>query len=145
MEVFTMGFTKKDAKCFFNLICKNKIELLIDIRLNNSSQLAGFTKGSDLEFFLKELCDCAYSHEEFYAPTKDILRDYQKKVISWDEYVEKFSDLLLKREIERSFSNKYLAYSRVLLLCSEPTPEKCHRRLVAEYLNEKLGVVIHHI
>ncbi len=145
MEVFTMGFTKKDAKCFFNLIRKNKIELLIDIRLNNSSQLAGFTKGSDLEFFLKELCDCAYSHEEFYAPTKDILRDYQKKVISWDEDVEKFSDLLLKREIERSFSNKYLAYSRVLLLCSEPTPEKCHRRLVAEYLNEKLGVVIHHI
>lgn len=145
MEVFTMGFTKKDAKCFFNLIRKNKIELLIDIRLNNSSQLAGFTKGSDLEFFLKELCDCAYSHEEFYAPTKDILRDYQKKVISWDEYVEKFSDLLLKREIERSFSNKYLAHSRVLLLCSEPTPEKCHRRLVAEYLNEKLGVVIHHI
>ena len=132
MEVFTMGFTKKDAKCFFNLIRKNKIELLIDIRLNNSSQLAGFTKGSDLEFFLKELCDCAYSHEEFYAPTKDILSEYQKKVISWDEYVEKFSDLLLKREIERSFSNKYLAYSRVLLLCSEPTPEKCHRRLVAE-------------
>lgn len=145
MEVFTMGFTKKDAKCFFNLIRENKIELLIDIRLNNSSQLAGFTKGNDLEFFLKELCDCAYSHEEFYAPTKDILRDYQKKVISWDEYVEKFSDLLLKREIEQSFSNKYIAYSRVLLLCSEPTPEKCHRRLVAEYLSEKLGVAIHHI
>lgn len=145
MEVFTMGFTKKSAQVFFDLIRENKIELLIDIRLNNSSQLAGFTKGMDLEFFLKELCNCAYSHEEFYAPTKDILRDYQKKVISWNEYVEKFSALLAKREIERSFSNKYLKYSRVLLLCSEPTPEKCHRRLVAEYLSDKLGVIVHHI
>lgn len=145
MEVFTMGFTKKRAKCFFNLINENKIEILIDIRLNNSSQLAGFTKGMDLEYFLKELCNCDYSHEEYYAPTKDILSDYQKKVISWDEYVEKFSALLEKREIERSFSNKYMKYSRVLLLCSEPTPEKCHRRLVAEYLSEKLGVIVHHI
>lgn len=145
MEVFTMGFTKKNAKCFFDLIRENQIEILIDIRLNNSSQLAGFTKGMDLEFFLKELCNCAYSHEEYYAPTKDILSDYQKKVISWDEYVEMFSALLVKREIERSFSNKYAKYSRVLLLCSEPTPEKCHRRLVAEYLREKLEVIVRHI
>lgn len=145
MEVFTMGFTKKSAKCFFDLIRKNKIEILIDIRLNNSSQLAGFTKGMDLEYFLKELCNCTYSHEEYYAPTKDILRDYQKEVISWEEYVEKFCALLTKREIERSFSNKYVKYNRVLLLCSEPTPEKCHRRLVAEYLSKKLGVIVCHI
>lgn len=145
MELFTMGFTKKNAEFFFNLIRENKIELLIDIRLNNASQLAGFTKGADLEFFLKELCGCAYSHEKLYAPTKDILRDYQKKIISWDEYAKSFSDLLAERRIEQSFSDKYIGYSRVLLLCSEPTPEKCHRRLVAEYLSEKLGIVVHHI
>lgn len=84
-------------------------------------------------------------YEELYAPTKELLGDYQKKEITWDEYEEKFSALMEERRLERDFSEKYMQYHRTLLLCSEPTPEKCHRRLVAEYLKEKLGVDVHHV
>ena len=81
MQVYTMGFTKKNAENFFGLIKKNGIEILIDVRLNNQSQLAGFTKGRDLSFFLREICKCAYSHEIQFAPTKLILDNYKKNLI----------------------------------------------------------------
>lgn len=140
MNVFTIGFTKKSAKTFFELIKKNDINLLIDIRLNNVSQLAGFTKGKDLEFFLKEICQCKYIHEINFAPTKDILDDYKSKRISWQEYESKFIYLLNKRDVISLFSTKgFLNHKNICLLCSEPTSEKCHRRLLAEYLREKFS------
>lgn len=145
MQVYTMGFTQKSAEDFFNLIKNNSVEMLIDIRLNNQSQLAGFTKGRDLAFFLRKICKCSYSHEILFAPTKTILDNYKKRVISWSEYEEEYNKLMEKRNVLEIFRAKFENYSRVLLLCSEPTPDNCHRRLLAEYLEKNSGYVIKHI
>lgn len=138
MKVFTMGFTQKSAEQFFGLINKNKIEMVIDVRLNNQSQLAGFTKGRDLEFFLKELCHCKYEHNTTFAPTKEILNDYKKKKISWEEYVIQYNLLIENRNVEAIFLKKYLEFHNVLLLCSEVTAQYCHRRLLAEKLKQSI-------
>lgn len=145
MDIYTMGFTQKNAETFFENIVKNEIEILIDVRLNNQSQLAGFTKGKDLAYFLKMICRCNYNHNIIYAPTKEILQDYKNNKISWKEYEEKYNDLIIRRKVEYDFKKEYEKYSRVLLLCSEPTPEYCHRRLLAEYLQNKLDCNIIHI
>lgn len=145
MQVYTMGFTKKSAEDFFGLIKNNGVEMLIDVRLNNQSQLAGFTKGRDLAFFLREICKCSYSHEIQFAPTKMILDNYKKQVISWSEYEEEYNKLIKRRRVLDIFKDKYRSHESVLLLCSEPTPENCHRRLLAEYLEKELGYAINHI
>ena len=117
---------------------------IIDIRLNNVSQLAGFAKRDDLIYFLRELCDCDYIHLPILAPTKEILDAYKKKQIDWGEYVRRFSRLIKERKIEDEISAEELNYA--CLLCSEPAPEQCHRRLVAEYFKKKFGnIEIRHI
>lgn len=136
-QLFTIGFTKKNAKIFFTTLRNAGVKRLIDIRLNNVSQLAGFAKRDDLIFFLKELCNCDYKHMPNFAPTKEILDAYKKKEIGWDEYVKRFSRLIIERKIENKITAEEL--NNACFLCSEPTPEQCHRRLVAEYLKEKLG------
>lgn len=145
MKLFTIGFTQKSAKHFFQFIKENKIEILIDIRLNNVSQLAGFAKGEDLKYFLKELCNCSYEHNVCFAPTKELLDGYRKKDVSWNQYEAIFKDLIKKRKMIEIFKEKYSKYQRVCLLCSEPEPEKCHRRLLAEAIkdNDKGVEVIH--
>lgn len=145
MRVFTMGFTKKNAELFFKKIEDNKIQILIDVRLNNHSQLAGFTKEKDLTYFLKKICFCEYIHMVEYAPTKEILDDYKKGKIDWAGYKESFLQLIGRRHIEETFVKNFSKYDRVLLLCSEPTPENCHRRLVAEYLKDKTGCELIHL
>lgn len=134
MVLYTIGFTQKSAQQFFELIKSNNIDILVDIRLNNKSQLSGFTKGDDLRYFLEEICNCKYQHCVEYAPTKDILDDYKKKVISWDEYVTQYIPLMKKRNAVRKFIEKFGKYKSVCLLCSEPTPECCHRRLLSEMI-----------
>ena len=114
------------------LIKKNQIELLIDVRLNNKSQLAGFSKGTDLAYFLKEICGTKYIHCDEFAPTKELLSDYQKGNISWEEYETVFDNIMEKRGAYRKFQERFAQFDNVCLLCSEPTPEHCHRRLVAE-------------
>jgi uncharacterized protein (DUF488 family) len=138
VEIYTIGFTKKSAQEFFDALRKAGIRLLIDVRLNNSSQLAGFTKQDDLVFFLKEICGAEYTHEPTLAPTKEILDDYKKKKITWEDYERRFSILMNERRIEKIL-NKNLFDTPTVFLCSEPKPDKCHRRLVAEYLREKWG------
>lgn len=145
MQIFTMGFTQKSAEVFFNLIRKHQIEILVDVRLNNQSQLAGFTKGRDLSFLLNEICNCKYSHELQFAPTKDILNGYKKEQLSWEEYEKKYNKILMERNVAEIFKSKYLKYDKILLLCSEPTPECCHRRLLAEYLSKEMKNTIIHI
>ena len=132
IELFTIGFTKKNAETFFRKLEKAGVKKIIDIRLNNVSQLAGFAKKDDLIYFLKELCRCDYRHEPLLAPTKDILDGYKKKKIDWSEYEKRFKDLLKARNAHTLVSS--LELHKACLLCSEPTSEKCHRRLVAEYL-----------
>ena len=132
MKIYTIGFTQKTAEEFFERIKQSKIELLIDVRLNNRSQLAGFSKGTDLAYFLKEICGTKYVHCNEFAPTKELLSDYQKGIISWAEYEERFDAIMEQRGAYKKFLSRFSAFERVCLLCSEATAEHCHRRLVAE-------------
>lgn len=137
VALYTIGFTKKSAEEFFKRLRDVGVRKLIDVRLNNVSQLAGFAKRDDLRFFLREICDCDYEHLVALAPTQEILDDYKKKRIDWIQYERRFKVLLHERAVERLVTRATL--DRACLLCSEPTPEKCHRRLVAEHLREELG------
>ncbi|HFO2532429.1 TPA: DUF488 family protein [Yersinia enterocolitica] len=133
MKVYSIGFTEKSAETFFKLIKSQNISTLVDVRLNNVSQLSGFAKKNDLKYFLKEICDVDYLHLPDLAPTKEILDPYKKKNISWEVYEEKFLNLMAQRNIER-IDKKII--SNNCLLCSEHKPHHCHRRLVIEYLNK---------
>ena len=145
MNIYTMGFTQKSAEEFFKRITDNQIEILIDIRLNNQSQLAGFSKGKDLQYFLRAISNCGYSHEVKFAPTKELLNDYKKGLKSWEEYVVIYNQLIEQRKMVEYFENKYQKYQNVLLLCSEATPGQCHRRLLAEAIQKRLSYGIKHL
>ena len=137
IRLFTIGFTKKSAETFFTKLSAAGVKRVIDIRLNNVSQLAGFAKRDDLRYFPKILCDMDYIHLPALAPTKDILDAYRKNKGDWSVYEDRFLDLLSERKAEEGISRELLDGG--CLLCSEDKPDHCHRRLVAEYLGEKLG------
>lgn len=139
MKVFTIGFTKKPASRFFELLKDSGARRVVDVRLNNVSQLAGFAKRDDLRFFLREVCDMDYVHLPELAPTKDILDAYKKHGGSWAAYEEAFLELMRKRRIEDTVPREVVEGG--CLLCSENEPHHCHRRLVAEYLAETWGGV----
>jgi len=132
--LFTLGFTKKSACEFFTLINENDIDLLVDVRLNNKSQLAGFTKGDDLRYFLKKISNCAYEHCEEFAPTKELLTAYQGKNIDWSKYEVQYKAVMKERGDYLDFIRRFSKHKRVVLLCSEPDADHCHRRLLAEML-----------
>ena len=136
MEVFTIGFTQSNAADFFGRLKKYGIQRLIDVRLNNVSQLAGFAKRDDLSFFLREICGAEYLHETLLAPTQDMLDAYKKLKGSWQNYEQLFLELMAERRIEERLNPDLFSVPSALL-CSEPTAIHCHRRLVVEYLNEK--------
>jgi uncharacterized protein (DUF488 family) len=138
MEVYTTGFTKKTAAQFFGSLKQAGIKHLVDVRLNNSSQLAGFTKKEDLPFFLKEICGIEYLHEPLLAPTQSMLDTYKKQKGSWSDYEQHFLLLMRERRVEERINPRLFEIPTVLL-CSEATAEHCHRRLVLEYLREKWG------
>jgi uncharacterized protein (DUF488 family) len=145
MEVFTIGFAQKTAPQFFGLLRENGIKRLVDIRLSNLSQLAGFTRKPDLPFFLQELCQAEYLHLPVLAPTKELMDAYKKEKGAWEVFEERFKALLAERKVEEKMDRSLFAVPTVLL-CSEPTAEKCHRRLVAEYLSSRWGgTTIRHI
>lgn len=137
IRLYTIGFTQKSAEEFFTALRKAGVRRVIDIRLNNVSQLAGFAKRDDLAFFLKAICGIEYIHRPDLAPTQDLLERYRKKSVPWDGYEREFMKLIRVRGIERGIDRS--ALDQACLLCSEPTPEHCHRRLVAEYLRDELG------
>ena len=134
MKIYSIGFTRKGAQKFFSFIKENHIARVIDVRLNNTSQLAGFAKRNDLAYFLGELCDAQYVHIEQLAPTRELLSSYQKKLISWDVYKDNFVQLLTDRQVEKSLDKSQLENS--CLLCSEHHHHHCHRTLVIEYLQQ---------
>lgn len=137
IDLFTIGFTKKTAQKFFEILKEAGIKRVIDTRLNNVSQLAGFTKKTDLQYFLKTIGDIEYVHLLELAPTKDILDEYKKKKGDWAIYEQKFLQLIEDRQIETQVSPELI--KDACLLCSEAKPHHCHRRLVADYLNKKWG------
>lgn len=144
MKLFTIGFTEKTAEKFFGLLKGSGAKRVVDVRLNNVSQLAGFAKKNDLAFFAKEICDIDYVHLPTLAPTQDMLDEYKKNKGDWAVYERRFLALMSKREIEKSVPQEMLEGG--CLLCSENKPHHCHRRLVAEYLKEKWGnVEIEHL
>ena len=134
MKIFTIGFTKTSARNFFSRLANSGAKKIVDVRLNNKSQLAGFAKRDDLAYFADTICHMGYEHIPALAPTQDILDDYKKKKGSWSEYERKFLDLMARRQIEKLDREKL---DGGCLLCSEDKPHHCHRRLVAEYLKSK--------
>jgi uncharacterized protein (DUF488 family) len=142
VEIFTIGFTKTTAERFFGRLSSNRVERLLDVRLNNRSQLAGFAKRDDLAYFLRELVGARYEEAPLLAPTQDILDAFKRKgAMPWLEYEERFDALLRDRAIETRLRREDFERERTVLLCSEATPEHCHRRLVAEYLAEQWGEI----
>jgi uncharacterized protein (DUF488 family) len=133
MKTYTIGFTQKSAERFFQFIKQANIKTVIDVRLNNKSQLSGFAKKDDLRFFLKELCATDYLHLPELTPTKALLNRYKKHGDPWSIYEAEFLNLMAQRNIEHSLTPDL--FERGCLLCSEHEPHFCHRRLVVEYLN----------
>ena len=138
MIIYTIGFTKTTAENFFGRLKASGASKLIDVRLNNVSQLAGFAKRDDLKFFTQEICGVGYQHLTALAPTQTLLDKYKKEKGSWDDYAKEFLGLMQERQIENLPREKI---EGACLLCSEDKPHHCHRRLVAEYLKGKWGDV----
>jgi uncharacterized protein (DUF488 family) len=139
IRIFTIGFTKKTAKQFLEKLKRAGVKRVVDVRLNNVSQLAGFAKKDGLKYFLKEIDGIDYVHLPDLAPIKDILDAYKKHKGDWKVYEEEFLELIERRHIEVTVP-KELVHDGCLL-CSEDKPHHCHRRLVAEYLRDKWGDV----
>ncbi|MGV9776609.1 DUF488 domain-containing protein [Streptosporangium sp. NPDC003464] len=132
MKLYTIGFTRKTAERFFGLLREARVTTLVDVRLNNVSQLAGFAKRDDLKYFLSEICGVDYTHRIDLAPTQPMLDDYKKHGASWAGYEGRFLELMKHRRIEETIPQELLR--NAVLLCSEDKAHHCHRRLVAEYL-----------
>ncbi|GAA4536713.1 DUF488 domain-containing protein [Amycolatopsis samaneae] len=144
MKIHTIGFTKKSAEKFFGLLRASGATTLVDVRLNNVSQLAGFAKRDDLKYFLDEICGMAYTHRPDLAPTQPMLDDYKKQGTGWSTYEDRFLELMRHRGIEDAVPQELL--DNAVLLCSEDKPHNCHRRLVAEYLAQHWdNVAIEHL
>ena len=144
IKLFTIGFTGKSARQFFDLLRNNGVDKVVDTRISNASQLAGFAKGPDLRFFLNEIGGIGYEHNLDFAPTKELLDRYRNKKISWEEYEVEYLNLVDMRKLGEKVDMESL--HRHCLLCSEHGPEKCHRRLLAEYLQHRYnGVEIVHL
>jgi uncharacterized protein (DUF488 family) len=140
MDIYTLGFTQKSARQFFESLRRVGIRRLIDVRLKNMSQLAGFAKKDDLAYFLQEICQVEYQHEPLLAPTEELLDYVKQHKGSWEIYEQEFLALLAQRHIEEYLDPRLFTMPTVLL-CSEATPEHCHRRLILQYLNAQWGDV----
>ena len=135
IKLFTIGFSEKTAATFFTLLKNAGVRKIIDTRLNNVSQLAGFAKGKDLEYFAKEIADIGYEHNINLAPTKELLSSYRDKTINWTQYETEYISILDQRNIIQDIDFEKLNDS--CILCSEHKPDRCHRRLLAEYLKKE--------
>jgi uncharacterized protein (DUF488 family) len=145
MKLYTIGFTRKPAERFFTLLKEHGVERLVDIRVHPGGQLAGFAKQDDLAYFLDRLVGCDYHHLPILAPADDILSQYRKDH-DWATYVRRFEALMDERDVPGSLDRDLFEERTSCLLCSEATPEKCHRRLVAERLAKAWpGVEVTHI
>ncbi len=145
IDVMTIGFTKTRASYFFERLKNAGVKKVVDVRLHNTSQLAGFAKADDLAYFLREICGIDYTHQPLLAPTDDILKAYKRDKGDWDLYQARFISLMAERQIENRLQPA--AFDGICLLCSESTPHRCHRRLVCEYLNDRWSgaLKVHHL
>ena len=140
-KIFTIGFTRKTAEEFFGLLEDNGVTKIIDVRFNNMSQLLGFSKYPDIEYFLRNLSGIGYIHDLEFAPSERLLDSYRKSYITWDDYEEAFAALMVYRDIDDYILKNYAGEENYCLLCTEVSSENCHRRLVAEKIRDVLGDV----
>jgi uncharacterized protein (DUF488 family) len=133
VKIYTIGFTKKSAEHFFQLLKDHQVGRLIDVRLKPGGQLAGFAKQDDLAYFLRQLVECEYHHFDFLAPSEDILKSYRQDK-DWQRYEQRFEALMDERHVMSRLDPAFFAGRACCLLCSEDAPDRCHRRLVAERL-----------
>jgi len=153
MKLFTIGFKGRSAENFFRTLKNAGVQKLIDVRRKNASQLAGFTKGPDLRYFLQECFSIAYEHIPEFGPSEELLKEYQTRLgkkkkddAAWAYYVERFRDEVLSQAIIEHFQKSTSDCESVCLLCSEQSSERCHRRLLAEYLNKHLpNIEVEHL
>jgi uncharacterized protein (DUF488 family) len=132
LRLFTIGFTQKSAEQFFTLLQRAGVRRVVDVRLNNVSQLAGFAKRDDLRYFLQSIGGIDYTHLPDLAPTQEMLDAYKKQKGDWAEYERRFLALMSERQMESTAPERL--HDGDCLLCSEHEPDCCHRRLVCEYL-----------
>ena len=144
MEIATIGFTQSSAQHFFERLKRAGVRRLVDVRLNNVSQLAGFAKSADLAYFLESICGATYEHDLRLAPTQAMLDAYRKKQITWPEYESAFSELMLERGVPGVLDRQSFG-AKTVLLCSEASAEKCHRRIVGEILSREWSATIEHL
>ena len=145
MDIYSIGFTHKSAEEFFGTLKRSGVQRLMDIRLNNTSQLAAFAKSADLPYFLRELCGIRYVYEPRLAPTQEIIDSARSRKPDWPAWEKNFLTLMAERDIANKLDRKSFNTPTVLL-CSEATAEHCHRRLVLEYLQQHWrGIAIHHL
>lgn len=140
-RIYTIGFTKKTAEKFFCLLKENKVEIVLDIRLNNTSQLASFTKFPDIKYFLNEICGIEYIHDLSFSPSDETLKKYKSKKINWEEYVLEFNITMEERNINEYIKEHYNLDKSICLLCSEMTANNCHRSLIAKRFKDVFEVV----
>jgi len=153
MRICTIGFRGKSAREFFGLLKKAGVQKVLDIRRRNQSQLAGFTKGSDLALFLEECFGVRYEHIPLFAPSEEVLDEYHRRCgkrkcddATWAWYVEQFTREIRDKPIVERFLEATKGFEIVCLLCTEETAEHCHRRLIAEHVAERVeGTVIEHL
>lgn len=144
MILYTIGFTRKPAETFFGRLRNAGVTRIIDVRLNNVSQLAGFAKRDDLRYFARTICGAAYVHALTLAPTQAMLDAYRRDRGDWVDYERAFRALLAERRVEETLDPELV--DGACLLCSEDTPHRCHRRVVAEYLRDRWGgITIEHL
>jgi uncharacterized protein (DUF488 family) len=145
MEIYTVGFAGKTAEAFFGTLKRTGVRRVVDVRLRPNGGLSLFARGTDLPFLLRELCGAEYVHEPQLAPTRDILSDYRKKRIDWPEYERRYRALLDERKVAADVDQSLFGVPAALL-CSEASPDQCHRRLAAEYLQSHWpGVTVTHL
>lgn len=143
-DLYTIGFTKKTAQTFFDLLKENGIDVILDIRLHNTSQLAAFAKYPDIEYFLNKICNITYIHDTLLSPTEATLKGFKKKEISWEQYVSQVTETMEQRKVGEHIKANYSPERKICLLCSEATAEQCHRKFIAEEFQKvftKLGIV----
>lgn len=153
MKIYTIGFKGRSAKKFFTTLKKHGIQKIIDVRRKNVSQLAGYTKGPDLKYFLEECFDIAYEHVPDFGPSEELLKEYRTRLgkkkeddTAWAFYVEQFNNTVLSQPLSEQFDAVAKGFENICFLCSEETAERCHRRLLAEYFKkQRPDVEIYHI
>lgn len=144
MEIATIGFTRSSAQHFFERLSLAGVRRLVDVRLNNVSQLAGFAKANDLAYFLDVICGIAYKHDVRLAPTEEMLKAYRDKEFDWQEYERRFRNLMVERGVPAGVKKEPFE-AKTALLCSEADAEQCHRRLVAELLASQWEASVEHL